>query len=124
MRTADQRMRVAGLRDYSRWAFDLFPGRVGPTDLDFAVQNEAHNRFLVLELKQGDEPLGLGQERLLRGLTRLPEFAVAVVREYPEGVVVGNVESDGVVSWVRHSPEEWRAIVSGWWASGVLARST
>lgn len=43
MRAADQRLRVAGLRDYAGWAHDLFPGRIGPTDLDCVVHREDGN---------------------------------------------------------------------------------
>jgi hypothetical protein len=49
-----------------------------PSNLDGIT--ERCGRFLVLEVKQANEWVSIGQERMLRALAALPQFDVMVVR--------------------------------------------
>jgi hypothetical protein len=114
--TCDQELgHSIGLRDYSTWLFDVLPGRVSATDLDFVLEQHSSGRFLVMEYKPS-KYVPRGQWITLTALAGLPGFAVFVVVDAdPEHLSVGRVIKDGPIKWVGMTTNELRAFVRFWW---------
>lgn len=108
-----------GLRDY-RWLEDALPGKAGPTDLDFVLQQASTGRCLVLEYKPPNGSVALGQRIALRHLVQ-SGFDVWVVRE-PSSVTddakceVALMDERGDLSpWIPTTVLGLREMVRAWW---------
>lgn len=85
-------------------------------DIDACTHDEVTDRFLFQEFKRADEPMSLGQNRLLKGLARRDFLTVWCVRRRLDGGVDWyDVARGGPVEAI--SVEEYRARFARWWAN-------
>lgn len=114
-----------GMRDYSRWLKNVLPGKIGLADVDGVLQQESTGRMLMLEFKEANKRLGIGQRLLLRALKR-KGIDVWVIWEYPsKGVVrAGAMDEQGEVHFLEELTEaELGAKVEAWWWAGFEQKS-
>jgi hypothetical protein len=109
-----------GLRDYSRWLTPVLPGQLGATDLDLVLDQAKTGRILVIEFKEANKRLGLGQRLLFKRLVQRG-FDVWVVWQYSnKEVMVGAVDSTGNVRFLEKMSEAKLAQrVKNWWYDGL-----
>lgn len=113
-----------GARDYSRWAYDLLPGRCGFTDIDAITTQNKAGRGLALEFK-ADHYIPRGQMLTFDFLTSPYPCDVWLVRDkdFDEGQVELCVYRPGEQkqNWKPVSVEEFRHAISVWWEMGEEA---
>lgn len=104
-----------GLRDYSGWLFDILPGRVAATDLDFVLEQHNTGRVLVLEFKPTTY-VPRGQSLVFDTLTSIG-WDVWIVGDK-------NLDKDELVvkKWGKRAEtmnlETFRTKVGDWWTDG------
>lgn len=109
-----------GLRDYASWLpAGTLPGKVSASDLDFFLEQSQTGRMLVMEFKEGNKPLGLGQRLLFKGL-RSKGIDVWVVWERKDGLLAGEMDETGEVRFTQElTKAELASKVRGWWYDGL-----
>ena len=109
-----------GLRDYSRWLNPILPGKVGGSDIDLVLHQETSGRILMLEFKEANKRLSIGQRMLLRGMVS-KGIDVWVCWQYSDGTTkVGVMDSVGEVRFTeKMSNENLGVKVRGWWNDGL-----
>lgn len=113
-----------GLRDYSRWLNNVLPGKLGGTDIDLALHQEASDRVLLVEFKEPNKRLNTGQRLLLRSVLQAdkPKFDVWVAwGPYADGSYkVGPMDKAGETPFLQKMTEgELGSKVKGWWYAGL-----
>jgi len=116
------------MRDYSRWLDGVLPGRVSGSDVDFMLDQSSTGRMLVLEFKEGNKPLGLGQRILFQQLVKR-DIEVWCVWEYrdangeTERVKVGVLDALGQVRFMQElTPPQLASQIKAWWNDGLAAQ--
>lgn len=109
-----------GLRDYSRWLNPILPGKVGGSDLDCVLHQQSTDRILVLEFKEANKRLSVGQRLLLTALVQRPNVEVWVAWQYSDGTVrVGALDTTGDVRFTEKMTDAaFGAKVREWWYAG------
>lgn len=109
-----------GLRDYESWLkAGVLPGKVSASDIDFCLEQSNTGRMLVMEFKEGNKPLGLGQRLLFKGL-KGKGIDVWVVWERKDSLLAGEMADDGEVRFTQElSPRELAQRVKDWWYAGL-----
>ena len=110
-----------GLRDYSRWANPVLPGKVGGSDLDFVLHQESSGRVLVMEFKEPNKRLSVGQRMLLRALKQMGIEVWLAWGPYADGTYkAGAMDDLGEVPFLQQMTEaELGAKVRNWWHTGT-----
>lgn len=121
---------VPGLRDYSKWLFDLLPGRVGASDIDCVLDQGFSGRALALEFKPS-KYIPRGQARLFdRLLAGGFDVWVVVDKDLETVFEEGAMKLKGDVTMCIYQPEqqvqtwkqvsigEFRHAVRAWWDQG------
>ena len=110
-----------GLRDYASWLkAGVLPGKVSASDLDFCLEQSQTGRVLIMEFKEGNKPLGLGQRILFRGLKAKEDVDVWVAWERKDGLLVGAMDDQGEVRFTQEmSRDELAQKVRAWWYDGL-----
>lgn len=109
-----------GLRDYSRWVNPLLPGKLGGSDVDFILDQAGTGRILVMEYKEGQKRLGVGQRLMLTALKH-KGIDVWVVWEFTSQgyVLAGELDDTGEVRFTEKlTPHELGLKTKAWWYSG------
>lgn len=109
-----------GLRDYSRWVNPVLPGKVGGTDVDFMLQQASTDRMLMVEFKEANKRLSVGQRMALTAL-KARRIDVWVAWQYSDGsVAVGSLDDNGTVMFTEKMTEaKFAAKVRDWWYEGI-----
>jgi hypothetical protein len=132
MRTSEQALKACptcgqsianahmGLRDY-QWLKGALPNKVGPTDIDFVLDQSKSGRALIIEFKRFGQGLPLGQRIALRKWVQLG-FELWVVwhgDELSAGVAVGPMDKYGEVDFIQKmTVDSLRDRIGAWWARG------
>ena len=108
-----------GLRDYSRWLNHVLPGKVGGSDVDLALHQQATDRVLFVEFKEANKRLSVGQRLLLTAMVKR-KIEVWVAWQYSDGTVrVGVLDDSGDVPFTEKMTEaELGTRVRAWWHKG------
>lgn|SRR6185436_10032813 len=100
-----------GPRDF-RWVVKHLPGRVAPSDIDFAL--ERNGRFLFIEFKPKGGGLSVGSRILYKTLVRQGHDVWLVQGEGP--VVAGPMDRNGNVTFsAEMTLEELAKRTRMWW---------
>lgn len=108
-----------GLRDYSRWLNPILPGKVGGSDVDMALHQQATDRVLFVEFKEANKRLSVGQRLLLTAMVKR-DIEVWIAWQYSDGTVrVGPLDKNGDVRFTEKMTEaEFGTRVRDWWHAG------
>ena len=113
--TCGQEAPDLGLRDYSTWAFDALPGRMGGSDIDRVV--ERHGNFLAWEFKP-NKYVPTGQRIMFDALATQLNWVVYVAIDKDaadDRYQVGRwVAGRGVVMWWTMTHQELAELEVMW----------
>lgn len=111
-----------GLRDYSRWLFDVLPGRAAATDLDCIIEQHSTGRVLVFEFKPS-RYVPRGQALLFDTLVASGWDVLLVVDTRIQKDEL-DVSLWGHPTWKTMSLSELKQMVADWWAYGLPNEAT
>lgn len=110
-----------GLRDYSRWLFDVLPGRAAATDLDCVVEQHKTGRILAFEFKP-NRYVPRGQALLLDTLTT-NGWDVLLVNDSRLADDILDVSLWGHNKWTTLSLAELKQLTRDWWEYGLTSQA-
>lgn len=109
-----------GMRDYSRWLNPIMPGKVGGTDVDLVLHQQATDRMLMVEFKDHGKQLGLGQRLVFKALKRKGIDVWVVWQIDDTHVLAGELDKTGEVRFAENMTANQLGLKArAWWIDGL-----
>lgn len=105
-----------GLRDYSRWLFDLLPARIGATDFDCVLEHHASGRMLILEFKPSDY-IPRGQMLTFQNELSHGRDVWLVIDKHLPRLRIAPLVYGEPPKWEDITLQRFRTRVKKWWSS-------